>query len=53
MRALFVETNPIPIKAAMALLGMDGGQLRQPLVPISETNLELLKRSLENTGVLR
>ena len=53
MRALFVETNPIPVKAAMALLDMDGGQLRQPLVPISETNLELLKRCLENTGVLR
>ena len=35
MRALFVETNPIPIKAAMAKLGLCREELRLPLVPLS------------------
>lgn len=35
-KALFVETNPIPIKALMAQMGRDKGELRLPMVPISE-----------------
>ena len=51
-RALFVETNPIPVKAAMQLLGTDSGILRRPLVPISDDHLPLLKKSLERLGLL-
>ena len=36
--ALFTEVNPIPVKAAMNLLGMEAGALRLPLCDISEKN---------------
>ncbi len=51
-RALFAETNPIPVKAAMQLLGTDSGILRRPLVSISQENLALLKREMEQVGLL-
>ncbi len=41
-RVLFIETNPIPVKAAMAACGMDSGILRAPLVSISDKNRALL-----------
>lgn len=47
-RALFVETNPIPVKAAMQLMGLDTGELRLPMCEIGPANreklLELLRR---------
>ena len=51
--ALFIEVNPIPIKAAMNLLGMDAGSLRLPLCDISEKNLEVLRRAMLRAGLLR
>lgn len=48
--ALFKEVNPIPVKAAMKLLGMDNGYLRMPLCEMSPSNLEVLRKSLENIG---
>ncbi len=50
--ALFVEVNPIPVKAAMNLLGKRAGTLRLPLCDISERNLELLRTCLQNHGLL-
>ena len=44
--ALFADVNPIQIKTAMNLLGMDMGELRLPLCAPSEANLERLKREL-------
>lgn len=38
IRALFYETNPIPVKKAMELLGLTDGRLRLPLAPLSEKN---------------
>jgi 4-hydroxy-tetrahydrodipicolinate synthase len=49
---LFVEVNPIPIKAAMNLLGMNAGPLRLPLCEISEKNLETLRNSMQRMGLL-
>ena len=49
---LFIETNPIPVKTAMSLLGMLNGELRLPLVPMEESNKEILKKTLENIGLL-
>lgn len=49
--ALFVETNPIPIKTAMNLLGMDVGKLRLPLTSMSENNLNILIREMESYGL--
>lgn len=44
--ALFVESNPIPAKAAMSLLGLMNNSLRLPLVPASEKTVLLLERVL-------
>ena len=51
MNALFIETNPIPVKTAMNLMGMNVGYLRLPLVDMSEKNLEVLKKEMINYGI--
>lgn len=43
---LFCEVNPIPVKAAMKLIGYDCGDCRLPLTPISQENLKKLKKVL-------
>ena len=50
--ALFIETNPIPVKAAMRLCGMDSGQLRLPLVEISEEHQAVLHSRMRELGIL-
>lgn len=49
---LFVEVNPIPIKTAMNLMGMDMGMLRLPLCDMSEKNFEALRASMTRMGLL-
>ncbi|MBV7272782.1 4-hydroxy-tetrahydrodipicolinate synthase [Clostridiaceae bacterium UIB06] len=51
--ALFIETNPIPVKTAMNLLGMNVGNLRLPLCDMVDSNLEILKKELKNYGLLK
>ncbi|MCX7694611.1 MAG: 4-hydroxy-tetrahydrodipicolinate synthase [Caloramator sp.] len=51
IKALFIETNPIPVKTAMNLMGMNVGHLRLPLVDMSPKNLEILKREMINYGI--
>lgn len=46
MKALFIETNPIPVKKAMALLKMPAGEPRLPLVTMSKENAGILRREL-------
>ena len=53
MRALFVETNPIPIKAAMARLGLCREELRLPLVPMSADNRKKLRAALAACPLVR
>jgi len=48
-RALFLETNPIPVKAAASLLGLCSDEMRLPLVPMSGENLRKLQEVMENT----
>lgn len=48
--ALFVEVNPVPIKTAMNLLGMEVGNLRLPLSHMEASNINLLKQELKNYG---
>lgn len=50
--ALFIEVNPIPVKAAMNLLGMQAGTLRLPLCDISSEHLETLRQSMHRMGLL-
>ena len=45
--ALFCETNPIPAKTAMRLMGYDAGPLRMPLSEMEPENLEKLKTALK------
>jgi 4-hydroxy-tetrahydrodipicolinate synthase len=47
IKALSVETNPIPIKAAMRLEGLPAGECRMPLCSISEKNAQALKNTLK------
>jgi 4-hydroxy-tetrahydrodipicolinate synthase len=49
---LFCETNPIPVKAALALLGVIGDEIRLPLTRITETNRERLQVVLKELGLL-
>lgn len=44
---LFIEVNPIPIKAAMNIKGLDVGGYRLPLSPMSKTNLKILEEAME------
>ncbi len=50
--ALFCEVNPIPVKMAVNLIGMDGGVLRRPLTEMEPTNVERLKKAMKNYGIL-
>ena len=52
VKALFIEVSPIPIKAAMNLLGMNVGSCRLPLVDMADKNLEILKNELKKYGLL-
>jgi 4-hydroxy-tetrahydrodipicolinate synthase len=52
IKALFLETNPIPVKTAMGLLGMLRPELRLPLCPMSEANEERLRQALVAYGLL-
>jgi 4-hydroxy-tetrahydrodipicolinate synthase len=52
IRSLFIETNPIPVKTALALMGKCSGDLRLPLTPMSEGNLQKLRNSMSDFGLL-
>lgn len=50
MRAMFIDTNPIPVKKAVELLGMAAGSVRLPLDELDEAKTEQLRRMLVNHG---
>jgi 4-hydroxy-tetrahydrodipicolinate synthase len=50
--ALFLETNPIPVKTALAMMGTADGELRLPLCPMSSENREKLARALKDYGLI-
>ena len=52
MRAAFIESNPIPVKAAMALLGRAQNVLRLPLVPMADTHTAAVRSALITAGAL-
>ncbi len=53
IRSLFIETNPIPVKTALALMGKCSGELRLPMTPMAEGNLQRLKVALGDFGLLQ
>jgi len=50
---LFIETNPCPVKAALAMLGLMEEEFRLPLVPISKASRDKLRKTLKHCGVLK
>jgi 4-hydroxy-tetrahydrodipicolinate synthase len=52
-QGIFIETNPIPIKEAMAYMGMVKKEFRLPLCPLSDTNSIFLKGLLGEYGLLK
>lgn len=52
IRALFLETNPIPVKKAAELIGLASGHVRLPLAPLSDANTEKLTNELRKIGAM-
>jgi 4-hydroxy-tetrahydrodipicolinate synthase len=53
VRAMFLETNPVPVKTAMGLLGMCEPQVRLPMSEMLPENVEKLKKALKDYGLLK
>ncbi|MGB3341497.1 MAG: 4-hydroxy-tetrahydrodipicolinate synthase [bacterium] len=51
VKAMFIETNPSPVKKAMELLGMPSGKPRLPLVEMDKANIPILKKALIDYGI--
>ncbi len=51
--ALFCEVNPIPVKKALNLMGMEFGPMRRPLTEMEPANAERLEREMKNFGILK
>jgi 4-hydroxy-tetrahydrodipicolinate synthase len=51
--AMFVETNPIPVKGALAMMGKITNELRLPLVPLSEKGTTRVRQALAEFGLLQ
>ena len=52
IKALFSEVNPIPVKAALNLLGYDCGMPRMPLLEMSKQNQEILKKEMDKMKIV-
>jgi 4-hydroxy-tetrahydrodipicolinate synthase len=50
--ALFIETNPAPVKAALGMMGLIAPELRLPLAPIGEASMERLRTVMKRYGLL-
>lgn len=51
--SLFIEVNPIPIKCAMNLVGLEAGPLRLPLCDMAPKNMEIMKAAMKRVGLLK
>lgn len=49
---LFIDVNPIPVKEAMNLMGMNAGECRLPLVKMEQSKIDTLRASLKNAGLI-
>ena len=53
VKAMFIETNPIPVKTAMGLMGLCSDEMRLPLCEMDEKNKEKLKKALKDYGLIK
>jgi 4-hydroxy-tetrahydrodipicolinate synthase len=51
-KALFVESNPIPVKWAVSRMGHSGGALRLPLTTLTQPSQQMLERVMQSTGLI-
>lgn len=52
-QAMFYETNPISVKTALSLMGKIDGEMRLPLCPMAQVNMEKLKAALQDYGLVK
>lgn len=52
IKALFMESNPVPAKTAMNIMGLPAGPLRKPLAPMLDENVEILKKTLKDADLI-
>ncbi len=52
IRMMYSETNPVPLKYAMSLVGADVGKPRKPLMELSEQNQKTMRQTMERLGIL-
>ena len=53
VRALFIETNPVPIKEALTMMRLPAGKVRLPLVPLRPENRDVLRKTLIHYRLLK
>jgi 4-hydroxy-tetrahydrodipicolinate synthase len=53
VKSLFLETSPAPVKAALEMMGLCGGELRLPLVPVTDGTQAKVRAALEAYGLLK
>jgi len=53
LKALFIETNPIPLKAAAAMMGLCSDEMRLPLTPLTAASRKALRAALKRHGCLK
>ena len=53
MEAMFFETNPVPVKTAVKLMGKITGEVRQPLCPMSAANEDKLRQVMQKYGLIK
>src|ERR1051326_1054839 len=53
MRAAFIESNPLPVKAGLAMMGKIENVLRLPLVPMADTHADAVRAALKTAGGLQ
>lgn len=51
IKALFSEVNPIPVKAAMNMMGFNVGSLRMPLTEMEDANKDVLRKAMTDAGI--
>ena len=52
MKALFIESNPVPMKEALNMMGKPAGHLRLPLVPLLDEDREVLRKVLKDSDLI-
>ena len=53
IRALFCEVNPIPVKKALNLMGMEVGPMRMPLTEMEEAHAKVLYEEMKKVGLVK